>query len=110
MGLNGADCAVAWQEGQRLHLRVPRRRGPWLWAPAHNDHTPPAAPVGVTVGVWTGSPGAEPRESSGRQDVAVPREVVENPAGASDHGGERIVVHPDRQAGLVHQELVEAAD
>ena len=58
---------------------------PGLWGQAHNDHTPPASPVGVTDGVWTGGPGAEPRESSGRQNVAVPREVVENPAGAADH-------------------------
>lgn len=93
-----------------MHSQVPWRRGSGLWAPAHNDHTPPAAPMGVTDGVWTGSPGAEPREDSGRQDVAVPGEVVEDPAGAANYGRERIVVHPDREPGFVHQELVEAAD
>ena len=62
MGLGGAGCAVAWQEGQRLHAVAGRRRGSALWAPAHNDHTPAAAPVGVTVGVWTGRSGGKPRE------------------------------------------------
>src|SRR5438128_12592823 len=76
----------------------------------HNDRTPATASVGATAGVRGGGPGALPRESSGRQYVAVPGVVVEDPARAANHGRERVVVHPHREPGLVHQEYVEPAD
>src|SRR3954464_269951 len=89
--------------------------GPRLWprvvAGGPQNHTPTPSPVGVSAGAWGWMPGRPSRpENSGGENAAEPRRIVQDPAGSPHHRCQRVVVTPDRQTGLVDEELVQAAD